>query len=110
MLLRTGGFDDAYAEHRVGIYLLMRVIEDACADPSSIVLDFGPGDAAYKEQYSNESREERNVVVFAPTFRARRINATRTAILGPRQAREGRARRHAAHRPRQDDPAETRRL
>jgi hypothetical protein len=25
---------------------------------------------------------ERNLVVFAPTFRARRINATRTAILG----------------------------
>ena len=82
-LLRTGGFDDAYAEHRVGIYLLMRVIEDACADPELDLLDFGPGDAAYKEQYSNETREERNAVVFAPTFRARRINATRTAILGP---------------------------
>ena len=82
-LLRTGGFDDAYAEHRVGIYLLMRVIEDACADPALDVLDFGPGDAAYKEQYANETRVERNVVIFAPTFRARRINATRTAILGP---------------------------
>ena len=34
MLLKTGGFDDAYAEYRVGIYLLMRVIEDACADPA----------------------------------------------------------------------------
>ena len=81
-LLRTGGFDEAYAEHRVGIYLLMRVIEDACADPELDVLDFGPGDAAYKEQYANETREERNAVIFAPTLRARRINATRTAILG----------------------------
>ena len=75
MLLRTGGYDEAYAEHRVGIYLLMRVIEDACADPALRVLDFGPGDAAYKQQFSNESVQERNLVVFAPTFRARRINA-----------------------------------
>jgi CelD/BcsL family acetyltransferase involved in cellulose biosynthesis len=82
-LLRTGGFDEAYSEHRVGIYLLMRVIEDSCLDPGLDVLDFGPGDAPYKEQYANEMREERNAVIFAPTFRARRINATRTAILGP---------------------------
>ena len=83
ILLRTGGYDEAYADNRVGIYLLMRVIEDACADPSLDVLDFGPGDASYKQQFSNESREERNALVFAPTFRARRINLTRTAILAP---------------------------
>ena len=61
----------------------MRVIEDACADPSLRTLDFGPGDAAYKQQFSNRSRRERNVVVFAPSLRGRQINATRTAILAP---------------------------
>jgi hypothetical protein len=86
LLLRTGGFDNAYAEHRPGIYLLMRVIEDACADPEVGVLDYGPGDATYKEQFSNESREERNAVVFASTFRGRRINAARTAVLAPARA------------------------
>ena len=85
MLLRTGGFDPAYSQARVGIHLLMRVIEDACADPDLHTLDFGPGDAAYKRQFSNESRLERNLVLFAPTLRARRINVTRTAILGPVQ-------------------------
>ena len=83
ILIRTAGFDNAYAEHRVGIYLLMRVVEDACSDPALRVLDFGPGDAAYKQQFSSESWEERNRVVFAPTFRARRINVIRTLILGP---------------------------
>lgn len=83
ILIRTAGFDNAYAEHRTGIYLLMRVIEDACADPALHVLDFGPGDAAYKQQFSNESWQERNLVIFAPTFRARRINLTRTLILAP---------------------------
>jgi CelD/BcsL family acetyltransferase involved in cellulose biosynthesis len=82
MFLRTTGFDHAYASHRVGIYLLMRVIEDACADPSLRLLDFGPGDAPYKEQFSNESAPVRSTVVFAPTFRGQRINAVRTAILG----------------------------
>jgi hypothetical protein len=83
ILLRTGGYDPAYEAHAVGIYLLMRLIEDACADPGLDVLDFGPGDARYKRQFSNESRQESNIVLFAPTLRARRINAVRTAILGP---------------------------
>ncbi len=82
MLIRTAGFDNAYARLRIGIYLLMRVIEDACADPAIRVLDFGPGDAAYKQQFSSESRQERNLVVFAPTVRGLRINASRTAIFG----------------------------
>jgi hypothetical protein len=89
ILLKTGGFDEAYAEYRVGIFLLMRVIEDACRDPALRVLDFGPGDTTYKQQFSNQSREERNVVVYAPTFRSYRINATRTAILGPARLARG---------------------
>jgi CelD/BcsL family acetyltransferase involved in cellulose biosynthesis len=83
MLLKTGGYDPAFTEYRVGIFLLMRVIEDACADPALRILDFGPGDAAYKQQFSNESVLERNLVLFAPNLRGRRINAIRTAILGP---------------------------
>jgi len=58
----------------------MRVIEDACADPSLDVLDFGPGDAAYKRQFSSDSRVERNVVVFAPTFRGRRSAESRRCL------------------------------
>ena len=83
ILIRTAGYDNAYAEQRVGIYLLMRVVEDACADPALRVLDFGPGDAAYKQQFSNEQWQERNLVVFAPSFRGRRINLTRTGIVAP---------------------------
>jgi hypothetical protein len=82
ILLRGTGFDYAYGRLRPGIYLLMRVIEDACTDPELSVLDFGSGDAPYKQHFSSESFEERSVVVFAPTWRGRRINAVRTAILG----------------------------
>jgi hypothetical protein len=82
LLLKTTGYDPAYARDRVGIYLLMRVIEDACADPTLNILDFGPGDAAYKRHFSSESLEERNALVYAPTLRGLRINATRTGLLG----------------------------
>jgi CelD/BcsL family acetyltransferase involved in cellulose biosynthesis len=82
ILVRTTGFDPAYADHQPGVYLLMRVIEDACADQSLELLDFGPGDAGYKRRYSSTSWEERNLVVFAPTLRGRRVNLTRSAILG----------------------------
>ena len=79
--LNTTGYLPAYAPYRVGIYLLMRVIEDACADPALRVLDFGPGRSAYKQHFSSEGYDERNIVVFAPTWRGRRINVMRTAVL-----------------------------
>jgi CelD/BcsL family acetyltransferase involved in cellulose biosynthesis len=82
LLIRTTGFDDRYAQHRVGLYLLRRVIEDAIADPTLIAVDFGPGDAAYKQQLSSESRLERQLVVFAPTWRGLRANAVGAPVLG----------------------------
>jgi Acetyltransferase (GNAT) domain len=85
----TTGYDPAYRKHQVGIYLLMRAIEDLCADPEVGVLDYGPGDAEYKRHFSDECWEERDVVVFAPSFRAVRINAARTAILACARAAEG---------------------
>jgi CelD/BcsL family acetyltransferase involved in cellulose biosynthesis len=81
-LIRTTGFDDRFAAQRVGVYLLMRVIEDLIADPELHSLDFGPGDAAYKQQFSSESLAERELVVFARTWRGLRGNAVRAPVLG----------------------------
>ena len=64
------GYHPDYQKFRVGIYLLMRVIEDLCADPEVDFLDFGLGDADYKRQFASESWEERDVIIFAPTLRA----------------------------------------
>jgi hypothetical protein len=81
MLIRLTGYDQAYADLRIGLFLLMKAIEDAIADPSIEIVDFGPGDAAYKLQFSSESHLERDLVIFAPTARALRINAVRNAVL-----------------------------
>lgn len=78
--LNTTGYLPEYARHRPGIYLLMHVIQDAIADPALRVLDFGPGRSDYKRHFSSESYLERNLVLYAPTFRAQRARIVRTVI------------------------------
>ena len=78
--LNTTGYLPEYARHRPGIYLLMHVIRDAIEDPALRVLDFGPGRSDYKRHFSNESYLERNLVLYASTFRAQRARLVRTAI------------------------------
>jgi hypothetical protein len=82
LLLRRTGFTPSYAPLRVGIYLLMRVIEDACADGEIDVVDFGQGDASYKRHFSNECYDEAALTIFAPTFRGRRTRIVRGTITG----------------------------
>ena len=78
--LNTTGYLPEHARHRPGIYLLMHVIQDAIADPSLRVLDFGPGRSDYKRHFSNESYLERNLVLYGSTFRAQRARIVRTAV------------------------------
>jgi CelD/BcsL family acetyltransferase involved in cellulose biosynthesis len=77
----TTGFDPEYRRYRVGIYLLMKAIEDLCSDPDVEIFDFGLGDAEYKRQFASESWEERDVIVFAPTLRGVGTNWLRTIVL-----------------------------
>jgi CelD/BcsL family acetyltransferase involved in cellulose biosynthesis len=78
----TPGYDPAYADLRLGTYLLLHVIEELCADDAVDVVDYGFGESDYKQRFGNESWEEEDVLIFAPTFRGIRINATRTAVVG----------------------------
>ncbi|HXV34306.1 MAG TPA: GNAT family N-acetyltransferase [Gaiellaceae bacterium] len=76
------GFDPAYSPDRPGGYLLMRLIEDLCADGSVHTLDFGFGDAIYKRQLGDTQRLEEDVAEFAPTAKAVSLNVARTALHG----------------------------
>jgi hypothetical protein len=75
------GYDPAYAHLGVGTFLFVRALADLCAEDEARVFDYGFGDAEYKRAFGSRCRREANVVVYAPTFRARRINAARTALL-----------------------------
>jgi hypothetical protein len=81
LLLRLTGYDQAYAELRVGLFLLAKVIEDAIADPAVSIIDFGQGEAAYKQQFGDANEFECDLIVFAPTLRATRINLLRNVVL-----------------------------
>ena len=80
--LDATGFDPAFAESRPGGFLLMRLIEDLCADETVHAFDFGFGDATYKRQLGDESWLEQDVAVWARRPRSIRLGLTRTALAG----------------------------
>jgi CelD/BcsL family acetyltransferase involved in cellulose biosynthesis len=74
------GYDPALAHLRVGTYVLLKAFEDLCADETARIVDFGIGEADYKERFGTISWREGTVLIYAPTFRGARINLTRTAL------------------------------
>ncbi len=75
------GYDPAFGTHRVGTYLLGRMVEELSREEGLEWIDFGFGDAEYKRHFGDESWLEEDVLVWAPRPRAIRLNATRTALL-----------------------------
>ena len=75
------GFDPAHAELRVGQYLQMQMMDSLCRDPAVHSYDYGAGDAEYKRRFGDSSTDEADVVLYAPSLRGIRINATRTIRL-----------------------------
>lgn len=76
------GYDPALSELRVGRYVMVKLIEDLCADETIHALDYGFGDAEYKRLFGDRYWTEEDVLVYAPSARAVRINLVRTLVLG----------------------------
>jgi CelD/BcsL family acetyltransferase involved in cellulose biosynthesis len=75
------GYDPAYAEFRVGNYVLMQLVERLCADEAVSMLDFGYGDVEYKERLASRTWRAGDAMIFAPTFKGVRVNVLRTALI-----------------------------
>lgn len=75
------GYDPAYGQHRVGTYLLSRMVEELADEDGLDWIDFGFGDAEYKQHFGDKSWLEQDVLMWAPRARPIRLNATRTALL-----------------------------
>lgn len=75
-------FDPAHARYAPGLYLIMKVIEDLCEDSNAGVqrIDFGIGDAIYKERLGNSEWLESSVYIFAPNVKGVSMNALRSAV------------------------------
>jgi hypothetical protein len=66
------------------MYLLMRTIEGLYANQQDCRvtdIDWGHGDAEYKEMLGNQSWEEATISIFAPTVRGVSLNALRSPVI-----------------------------
>ncbi|MBN1129338.1 MAG: GNAT family N-acetyltransferase [Chitinispirillaceae bacterium] len=76
------GYDPAYAKYSPGIILLIKIMETLCdAYPSIQFIDFGFGDADYKQRFSSGTWQESSVYVFARRIGPVGINIVRIAVL-----------------------------
>jgi hypothetical protein len=75
------GYDPALAQHRIGMFLQIRMIEDLCSDPDVHAIDYGFGFAQYKRSFGDEFREETDVRLFARTPRGAWLNLAKSSTL-----------------------------
>lgn len=75
------GFDPECGRYSPGTYLLMKGLESLCQEGVK-ELDFGLGDARYKQQFGNKSCNEASISIFAPTLRAMSLNLILTLTNG----------------------------
>jgi GNAT acetyltransferase-like protein len=74
------GYDPSYRRYSPGTYLLTKMIEDFCNNGVGTV-DFGLGDAEYKQRFGNLSWQEGSVLIFGAGLRGLAINAVRTPAI-----------------------------
>jgi CelD/BcsL family acetyltransferase involved in cellulose biosynthesis len=76
------GYDPDYSKYSPGMYLINQVIESFCNSNEEIAaIDFGLGDAQYKEILGDVQWQDACAYVFAPTLRGLALNAMRTPIM-----------------------------
>jgi hypothetical protein len=79
--LCTTGYDSSLRDYELGTVLLMKVFEDHCGSAIDLV-DFGLGDAGYKQRFGTENYTETSFCLFAPTRRGRILRAAFVLSVG----------------------------
>jgi CelD/BcsL family acetyltransferase involved in cellulose biosynthesis len=69
------GYLPEFSKDRVGYYVLRRMLEDAANDPGTHAIDFGTGDADYKERFGDLRSEVSDVLLFARRPRPQAVRA-----------------------------------
>jgi hypothetical protein len=77
-------FDAEFAKYSPGMFLLLKVIEGFCEGNRDGItgVDFGPGNAQYKEVLSNQRWQETSAYIFATSLKGVSLNLLRTLIGG----------------------------
>ena len=87
------GYDQSFAGLSPGKVLLIKLIEDLYGNNLPQCLDFGGGDAEYKQLFSNRSYRSGNMLLLSPTLRGRMLRGAMAASrLADQTIRRGIAR------------------
>jgi len=89
----TTGYDPGLSELRPGSYLLQQLLAGLCEEGTVDEVDFGFGDAQYKQDWSDYCRRQVSQLLFAPTVKGVFLNCVRTPLVGT----SGVARKALAH-------------
>lgn len=76
-----GSFDPRWGHGSPGIVLLLKVLEELCHDPEIDAMDYGFGDAGYKEKLGTDCWSEKSVYIYAPRLHPVAVNAAMSANL-----------------------------
>jgi hypothetical protein len=76
----TPGYDPDHTKDRVGTYTMLRMVEDLCAADDVSRLDYGHGDAEYKEAYGTADRIETDVFVVRRGLRPVTVSLAAAAL------------------------------
>lgn len=74
------GYESSFGRYSPGTYLLLKIIEGLCNEGVK-EMDFGFGDAWYKQHFGNCEWQERSVYVFPPTLKGIGLNVLRTPTM-----------------------------
>lgn len=78
------GYDPSFAKYSPGMFLVTKVVEDFCNGAANMGvgrIDFGLGDAQYKEVLGNHQWEEALLYIFAPSLKGVSFNLLRTSTV-----------------------------
>jgi hypothetical protein len=76
------GYDPEYRKYELGTLVFMKMVEQLCAEETEAI-DYGLGDAYYKQRFGDQSWQEASVRIFAPTLRNVLLNMAQTGIETP---------------------------
>ena len=75
LTIMTPGFLPSHATDRVGHYTFMQMLTDLCDDPETHTINYGPGDAGYKERFGTRVHRTGDVLLFRATRTGALTNA-----------------------------------
>ncbi|MBN1795984.1 MAG: GNAT family N-acetyltransferase [Sedimentisphaerales bacterium] len=76
------GHDPEWKKYNIGTILFLKILDHLCKDDQVDTIDFGFGDAEYKQRYGNNSWDETTLYIFAPRLFPVTINIVHGFLAG----------------------------